>query len=283
MYAYYVSQQDPNPLDTSVITPAVVLGSAIPPLTVLEQHTTLKRLKTHHQDNKGVITLKSLNNHTVSLVQVPTARVGSANASIRTLQHRSHILNQVNNISSAPSNASPSEQQQHTSAQLKAVCKQSHVTIIQKLTIHDMLHFDQITHLPYNLVRTIRSFFQHHNLNILPSEHIVRQHTKHLQYQYEIGTYHKDDAVVPFCRISDLAFLLNTTITSLYNEKQLMQYPNMPHRQVQILTQTDKGGESTKLSIQIVNQLNINSVKHVLPVACYEGKYSVPYGHCAVA
>jgi hypothetical protein len=135
-----------------------------------------------------------------------------------------------------------------------------------------MLNFDKLTYLPYNLIRTIRSFLTHHDLSIFPSEYTMRKQTKQLQHQYEIGTFRIDDAIIPFCRIADLASLLNITISSLFNTKRLMHYPNMPHNQIQIQTQTDKGADSTKLCIQILNQANINSVKHIIPVACYEGK-----------
>jgi hypothetical protein len=243
-------------------------------LTISEQQSTWKRIRTHHKDNNGIIQLKSSNNLPILLVHIPNAHIGSANASQRTIRARSKVIQQITLTSSSPSNSTPAQKQQHNAAQINAVCQRLYIHVTHKLSVHDMLSLDKLTYLPYNLIRTIRSFLNHHNLPIFPSEYTMRKQTKQLACFYDIGTFTIDDTIISFCRISDISSLLNTTISSLFTNQQLMHYPNMPYNQIQIQTQTDKGADITKLSVQILNQAVINSVKHVLPVACYEGTRS---------
>jgi hypothetical protein len=168
------------------------------------------------------------------------------------------VLQQLNISSSSPSTASPSQQKQHTAAQMDAMCKRLHLHVMHKLSVHDMLNFDKLAYLPYNLIRTIRSFLNHHDLPILPSEHVMRKQTKQLVHHYEIGTFSIDDATIPFCRISDITSLLNITISSLLNNKQLVHYPNMPSNQIQIQTQTDKGADISTILLLVPLVLNAN-------------------------
>jgi hypothetical protein len=268
-------KQNPNiPIDNSSSSSLTSSKSPILPLTLSEQQLTWKRLKTHHKDNNGMIQLTSSNNLPVSFLPIPNARTGSADASQRTVRARSQILRQINLTSSSPFTATPAQQQHHTTTQIKSIYRQLHVNITHKLSTQDMLAFDKLTYLPYNLLRTIRSFLHHHNVNVFPSEYVMRKQASQLAHQYELGTFNMGDNVVPFCRIINISSLLNIIIASLFNNRQLMYYPNMPTNQIQIQTQADKGANSTKLCIQIINQSNINSVKHVLPVACYEGTNS---------
>jgi hypothetical protein len=246
--------------------------TAILPLSALEQQSTWKRLKTHHMDNKtNTITLKQRNNHAVSLMHISTPRVGTAHASARTRRRRSRDMLVMNDIIASPTKSSISQHQSDTQLQMADICKRWGIVDTRKLTVDEMLQFDKLTGLPNNLIRTIRSFFNMHGLPILPSEYRMRKVGKGLAYPYEVGTFNIGNDAVPFCRVTDVASVLDATIETLYNNNQLMRYPNMPTNQVQIQTQTDKGAASTKLCIQILNQQDINSVKHALPIACYEG------------
>jgi hypothetical protein len=255
--------------DVSAPPPHVPELDTLSPLSIAEQKSVWKRLKTFHTDNNNVVQLTSNNNKPISLLHIPNARVGSNDASRRTLHNRVRALQQINTISSTPSPCpSPSI---HVNAQIHALNKRLNINISHTLSHDDMLNFDKLTYLPYNTIRTIRSFLSQHNIHILPSEPSMRQHAKQYQYEYDIGNITIDNTNISFCRIHDISTLLNTQISYLYNNQQLIHYPNMPNNQIQIQTQTDKGADSTKLSIQIINQHDINSVKHVLPVACYEG------------
>jgi hypothetical protein len=245
------------------------------PLSASEQQHTWKRLKTHHMDTSTrTVTLQSSNHLPVNLLHIPNARIGSSHASARTRRARASLIQHINNVSASPPASTPQQQQHNYNIQLDALYKKLDILVSHKLSIYDMLQFDKLTYLPYNLVRTIRSFLNNHDRSIFPSEYAMRKQAKQLALTYEVGTFTMlDGIIVHFCRISDISSLLNTTIYSLFHNRQLMHYPNMPHNQIQIQTQTDKGADITKLSVQILNQSIINSVKHVLPLACYEGKH----------
>src|SRR4051794_5624326 len=94
-------------------------------------------------------------------------------------------------------------------------------------------------------------------------------------HEPEVGTTDipidgKEETIV-FARAKDVTQVVQSHVQSLSDSKLLVQHHNFPPSALLLQTQSDKGGNSTKLSIQSLNRQDVNSVSHLIPVAMYEG------------
>ena len=138
------------------------------PLSVDEQHEVWKRLKTHHTDPRGIVHLDASNGLPVTLVHVPTPRRGTADASKRTIQHRSQLIETVQQLVCTPP-TSTNNKHMHLEAQLTSVIKRNKevytscseaagITILHRFSVDKMLELHKLISAPYSLIRNIRSF-----------------------------------------------------------------------------------------------------------------------------
>ena len=149
--------------------------------------------------------------------------------------------------------------------------------ILHKLSVDDMIQLEKLTLIPYNTMRLVRSFLNAHHLPILPSEQQVRKRVAEMIQECEVGSTvmvidDKEENII-YARTSNVANVIRNHLQQLSSTHQLVQYNNMPSNTFFIQTQSDKGGDSTKLCIQALNQVDVNSVHHLIPVACYEGTH----------
>jgi hypothetical protein len=143
--------------------------------------------------------------------------------------------------------------------------------------VDQMVELEKLTFIPYNEMRLIRSFLNFHHLPILPSEQQVRKRVAEMIHEFEVGCTvmvidEKEENII-YARISNVNTVINNHLQQLSNTNQLLHYHNMPSNTIFIQTQTDKGGDATKLCIQSLNRNDVNSVNHLIPIACYEGIY----------
>lgn len=54
--------------------------------------------------------------------------------------------------------------------------------------VNEMIELEKATLLPYSTTRVLRSFFNHHNLSILPSEYQVRKRVAEMIQECEVGS-----------------------------------------------------------------------------------------------
>ena len=95
-----------------------------------EQHHVLKKLKLHHTNPDGTLSLQSANHSTVKLLPLLTPHVGSNDCSIKTRQRRSKIQEQLLQQLSTPSTVtSPTERATHVEAQLTSLIKRNKETV----------------------------------------------------------------------------------------------------------------------------------------------------------
>ena len=80
-----------------------------------------------------------------------------------------------------------------------------------------------------------------------------------------------NEETILYARASSINTVITNHLQQLSSSNQLVHYHNLPSNILFIQTQSDKGGDSTKLSIQSLNRNYINSVSHLIPVVCYEG------------
>ena len=141
--------------------------------------------------------------------------------------------------------------------------------------VNEMIELEKATLLPYSSTRVLRSFFNRHNLPILPSEHQVRKRVAEMIQECEVGSIMMEidgkEENILYARASDINTVITNHLQQLSLSSQLVHHHNLPSNTLFIQTQSDKGGDSTKLSIQSLNRNDINSVSHLIPVACYEG------------
>ena len=125
-------------------------------------------------------------------------------------------------------------------------------------------------------MRLIRSFLNSHNLPILPSEQQVRQRVAEMIQECEVSSIFMevdgDEHNIIYARATNVSSVINNHMQQLSSTKQLIHYHNFPSNTMFIQIQADKGGASTKLCIQSLNRTDVNSVNHLIPVACYEGQ-----------
>ena len=149
------------------------------------------------------------------------------------------------------------------------------IQTLHKLSVDDMLQLEKLTFIPYNTMRLIRSFLNAHHLSIRPSEQQVRQRVAEMIQECEVNSIcmevDGDEHNIIYARATNVSSVINNHLQQLSSTKQLIHHHNFPSNTIFIQTQADKGGDSTKLCIQSLNRKNVNSVNHLIPVACYEG------------
>lgn len=100
------------------------------PLSTEEQQSVWKRLKTHHANTDGTLSLQSANHTPVKLMPLPTPRIGSRDCTSKTRQRRSQLQERVLQEQSTPGNIkSQTEREQHQEAQLTALIKRNKETV----------------------------------------------------------------------------------------------------------------------------------------------------------
>ena len=115
-----------------------------------EQHHVLKRLKTHHTNPDGTLTLQSANHTTVKLLPLPTPHVGSSTCSSKTRQRRSQTQEMVLQSLSSPATSTPQQHAQDEEKQLTSLIKRNPdmvtssakaagLPILHKLSVDDMI------------------------------------------------------------------------------------------------------------------------------------------------
>ena len=226
------------------------------PFTPEEQSHVFKKLKTHHSNPDGTLSLQSGNHTNVKLLPVPTPHVGSSTSNRETRRLRSQTYEAFLHLLSSPPHSNYNEQQRDTQAQLTSITRRNTelvtssaldagVPILHKLTFDEMLQMEQITFMPNNTARMLRSFFNSLRLCIFPSEHKMRQHMKGMIPESETGIIEMrlngEDIHVTFVRVTDMSSFIQQHIQHLSNTNQLVRYHNMPSNALFIETQADKG------------------------------------------
>jgi len=193
---------------------------------------------------------------------VPRPRIGSADASDRTLRHRSHLIEQITTAISVPQAAigSPDEQR-HVRAQLVHTVKRSRDTyeaVVRKagLDVHvrcgpeEMVELKAITGMPYGAQRVLRTFLQSKGIDVFSSEHKLRAAVKQLEVPCEVGQFTPEDEEQQphgYARIpaSQLWSSIRSIAIARFHRNELVWWPNQPTDTLDLLLTGDKGGDST--------------------------------------
>ncbi len=124
-------------------------------------------------DKKGVIELEADNGLPVTFVHVPRPRKGTADVCKRTVQHRSQLIETVQQLVSTPttftSTSTSTPTSTHLQAQVTSVIKRNKdmytscaedagITVLHRFSVEKMLELHKLISAPYSLLRNIRSF-----------------------------------------------------------------------------------------------------------------------------
>jgi hypothetical protein len=118
---------------------------------------------------RGVVRLESSNGLPVTMLHVPTTRKGTCEASKRTVQKRSQLIETLHQIISIPSTSASTSTSTHVHTQLTSVIKRNRdmfsscasaagINIMHRFSVDTMLEFHKLISAPYSLIRDVRSF-----------------------------------------------------------------------------------------------------------------------------
>ena len=82
----------------------------------------------------------------------------------------------------------------------------------------------------------------------------------------------EDPKDVSFVRITDVNVVLRKMIDELVSSKLFTSLPNIPNQELYLLLSGDKGGNSTKLMLQILNTKSSQSVRTAKLIGIFEGE-----------
>ena len=201
---------------------------------------------------------------------VPKPRIGSGDASARTLRERSRLIEKVITAISVPPVAMGSpEEERHVRAQLVHTVKRSRETyeaVVRKVGLDvqvrlgpdEMVELKAITGMPYSAQRVLRTFLQSKGMDVFSSEHKLRAAVKQLEVPCEVGQFTPEDEEQQsqsYARIpaSQLWTTLGSLARARYRRGELVWWPNQPADKLFFLLVGDKGGSSTKLQLVWLN------------------------------
>ena len=128
---------------------------------------------------------------------------------------------------------------------LTSAAKAAGLSIVHKLTVNDMLQLEKLVHLPNNVVRLLRSYFNEHGIPIFPSEQRMRQQMAEMVQELETVTtpirVDGEKVDVTHVRVADAGVVVRNHLQQLSDTGQLVKYHNMPADVLFFETQADKG------------------------------------------
>ena len=92
---------------------------------------------------------------------------------------------------------------------------------------------------------------------------------------FEAGIYtrsREDPKDVSFVKITDVNVVLQKMIDEIVSSKLFTSLPNIPNQELYLLLSGDKGGNSTKLMLQILNTKSSQSVRTAKLIRIFEGE-----------
>ena len=128
-------------------------------------------------DKKGVIELQADNGLPVKFVHVPRPRKGTADVCKRTVQHRSQLIETVQQLISTPSTSTSTSTSTHLEAQVTSVIKRNKdmytscaeaagITVLHRFSVDKMIELYKMLSAPYSLVRNIKSILLQEGNNL---------------------------------------------------------------------------------------------------------------------
>ncbi|MBA2723914.1 MAG: DUF1280 domain-containing protein, partial [Methylibium sp.] len=190
-------------------------------------------------------------------------RVGSSDAGKRTLQARSSSIIDIIFAICHPRNASSEGADEDLRAQVKSLMASNKSVFVDAnaavpvASPQDALELKAACGLSNSAFRLLRTWMQSHGVDVLPSEHCMRAHSKTLLagIEYETGVHPivGSDDKFTWARLKNVASVLALHVERLFDDGQLVWASGQPLHRLQVVLTGDKGGTTTKVQLQFMN------------------------------
>ena len=210
----------------------------------------------------------------------------SSTASSRTIRKRSSVIEHVITKISTGSIANRENQNsKDIITQQTSLIKQNKenfvvsarsagLKVVSKFDIKDVAALK--AKMPMAQIRLLkRAFSDTFGFDIFGSEKKLRDYLGTLEMAFEAGIYTtsgEDPNDVSFVRITDVNVVLRKMIDELVSSKLFTSLPNTPNQELYLLLSRDKGGNSTKLMLQILNTKSSQSVRTAKLIEIFKGE-----------
>ena len=141
------------------------------------------------------------------------------------------------------------------------------------LSPHETAQFMSVTNMTDNQFRTVKSFLSNKKKsNIFASATAVKEQIKGIVHNYQTGHgATADSAKIPYIHYTDVAAKLNDLVKPIMeNYSTNFKHDILPNRTIQLAVYGDKGGNSTKLGVTLINSEKPQSPFSIQPMAMYE-------------
>ncbi|XP_072040956.1 uncharacterized protein [Amphiura filiformis] len=219
-------------------------------------------------------------------IALPHHNNPSSKASRQTLRRRGEQLNEVLNVISARTNPTATDLIQTLAAFLRhhpdiaiPACKSAKIRFATEFDAKDAVDLKVLLRLPMTRMRDLRRFLSKRGVKLLPSDKHLYKEMSDRQYQaddmVEVGvmdlkkTTHAAETSIAFFRIRSLEDYIVSHIEKQMKMDNVRSHDNF-NKEIWIKIGGDKGGTSTKLAFQYVNQHNSNSSAATNILAMFE-------------
>ncbi|XP_072044374.1 uncharacterized protein [Amphiura filiformis] len=101
----------------------------------------------------------------------------------------------------------------------------------------------------------------------------MQKEQRRMEFQYECGTVTATTGEkVHFVRVKDVKEVVTQLVTELLKAGELLYLNNLGQKSLWLHVSADKGGKSTKLILQVINQKDRHSIDNAKLLAYFEGK-----------
>ncbi len=256
-----------------------VCGPLTQPQTTMLQKLILNR--ENNLDKDGCVHIKGKNGKGKRFLKVPKIQVGSDDAAKRTKNQRSQFIEKVEQILSTPQLASSTTSDLH-SQRVNNIKRDlpGYAAAAEDAGLKVVTKFDRKTVLELRSIMTLRMwrvlkrvFTMEVGWDVFGSVEELQSELKEIEFKYECGTVKSSTGeLVHFVRVSDIKEVVTQIVSDLYKSDELVYLNNLDVNSLWIHIAADKGGKTTKLILQIINQKSRHSIDFAKLIGYFDGK-----------
>ncbi|XP_070538620.1 uncharacterized protein [Ptychodera flava] len=120
-----------------------------------------------------------------------------------------------------------------------------------------------------------RTFKIEFGVDVLGSEKKLREELEEMQFTYEYGSFESEERgeaiTVNYIRVTDVREVVTKTVEELKANNKLTKLDNISPDTLWLCVSGDKGGNSTKLMLQVMNSKTQHSIKQAKLLGLFEG------------
>ena len=233
----------------------------------------------------GVAELKITNKHKTRMyLHVPKVRVSSNESCPRTRKNRLKAVCVTRRALSFVSNDEHVNNQSeikliesemmHTPTKFQQALDNTDLLTPPPLSAQETAQIISICGMSGSAFNKLRKFVgQKRKFNMFASSDAVKERVSNIVNETESGFGQTlKSKKVPFIRFKNINKVLNDHVIPVIEKNSHKHGKVLPRRVIKIVVAGDKGGNSTKLCISVINKDKPQSRYNILPVAMYEGE-----------